>query len=118
MIKKLMDKASDKAEKMSPEEKEVLMEILMELKKVASGLMADGMKEHPAMGMKKVSVMAKDQEGLEEGLEKAQELVEGSEGPEHEMAEEKSEMPESEDEEMMAEGSDADKLRAILAKKA
>lgn len=111
-----MEKASAKSEKMSPEEKEVLMEILMELKKVASGLMADGMKEHPAMGMKKVSVMAKDQEGLEEGLDKAKELVEGAEGPEHEMAEEEGEMPESEDEQMMAEGSDADKLRALRAK--
>jgi hypothetical protein len=125
MMKKLMQEMAAKEGKMNPEDKAAKIEVLKILKKIATEMMADGMKEssdmpgNEGMGMKKVSVMAKDQEGLEEGLDKAKELIEGQEGSEHEMAEE-SEEGESED--MMAESeapesSDESKLRAILAKK-
>ena len=64
-------------------------------------------------GLKKVTVAAKDKEGLKEGLEKAEDLLEGSEESEEES--ELAEAPEAgEDEEasLMA------KLEALRAKKA
>lgn len=46
------------------------MEILEQLKAMASEMMGEDLG-----GLKKVTVAAKDQEGLEEGLEKAKELL-------------------------------------------
>jgi hypothetical protein len=114
MMKKLMEEMANKDGKMSPEDKEAKVAVLKALKKVAGELMAEIMNEKMAPeSMKQVTVAAADEEGLKEGLEKAEEVVEQL--PEMEESEE------SEDEEMMAENdgeeSDEDKLRNLLAKK-
>lgn len=57
----------DKKDEMS---KMAKMDALKELRELASKAMSDDMDE-----MQKVSVMAKDSEGLQEGLEKAKELL-------------------------------------------
>lgn len=111
-------------EKEGPEDKAAMIAVLKALKQVASEMMAEAMNEklkpsEDMESMKKVSVMAKDEEGLEEGLEKAKEIVEGMEGSE--MMADKSEddsEEESEDEEaqMMAESSDLEKLKALRSK--
>jgi hypothetical protein len=62
-----------------PIEKEAKLAAVKGMRKMAGDMMADDMKS-----MKKVTVAAPDQEGLEMGLEKAQDVVE--------------EMPEMEDE--------------------
>lgn len=88
---KLMKKK--KGSEMSDMEKNAKMGVLGELRDMASGAMGD--KLH---NLKKVSVMSDSKEGLEKGLEKAQDIVdqaplhEGSEEAE-EMVEEGAEMP-------------------------
>lgn len=82
--------------KLSDEEAQAKMDVLQELMEMAHQAMGskvkNGMDE-----MKKVSVMAPDKEGLEEGLEKAQELVEKPELSD--MLEKSEEMPEMEEKE-------------------
>lgn len=79
-----------KGKKLDGAMKEAKMSALGGLSDEMSKMLGEGLK-----GAKKVSVVAKDQEGLEEGLDKAKEMVEGSEemcpecggkheGPEHE----------------------------------
>lgn len=55
-------------------EKKAKKGVLSDIMKEMSGMMAEPMK-----GLKKVTVAAKDQEGLEKGLEKAKELIKGEE---------------------------------------
>jgi hypothetical protein len=73
---------------MSDMEKSAKMSVLKDLKQQANEALGGKLK-----GMKKVSVLAKDEEGLEKGLDKAKEIVGGME----EMSEE------SEDQEEMGE---------------
>ena len=94
--------------KIDPIEKEAKLSAVKGMRKMAGDMMADDMKS-----MKKVTVAAPDQEGLEMGLEKAQDVVEGmpemeDESPEDEMMEvvESCETPE-----------DIDKLIAKLNEK-
>lgn len=94
-LEKLMSKAG-KSE-MSDDAKKAKMEVIMELMEMAKEMMAEGV--HKGMsemkapkGVKEVSVMAPDQEGLEEGLDMAKEIVESEEGPEHETLEDVAEM--------------------------
>jgi hypothetical protein len=116
MLKKMLENK----EEMSPEDKAAKLAVLKMLKKVAGEMMADEMQgKLMPESMKQVTVAAPDEEGLKEGLEKAEEVIEKM--PEDMMAEQESEDEESEDkEEMMAEGSEdseAEKLKALLAAK-
>ncbi len=94
--------------KIDPIEKEAKLAAVKGMRKMAGDMMADDMKS-----MKKVTVAAPDQEGLEAGLEKAKDVVEEmpemeDESPEDEMMEvvESCETPE-----------DIDKLIAKLNEK-
>lgn len=94
-LEKLMSK-SGKSE-MSEDAKKAKMEVIMELMEMAKEMMADGV--HKGMTeikspkeIKEVSVMAPDQESLEEGLDVAKDIVESEEGPEHETLEDVAEM--------------------------
>lgn len=97
MMKKLMMLKKDK-KKMSPSEKEAKMSVLKDLKSVAEEAMGDDLK-----GMKKVTVAADSEEGLEEGMDKAKELLKAKMGDmspadaEHEEEEMEEESEDSED---------------------
>lgn len=78
------------------------MEVIQELRKMASDMMGEGLKD----GMQQVTVASDDPEGLKEGLEMAEDVVE--EGPEAMMAKE-SESYEP-DMEMMAESDDEEEM--------
>ncbi len=79
---KLLEK---KGKKISPLEQKAKMDVLSDLKGQASDMMGEKLG-----GIKKVSVAAPDKEGLKEGLEKAEELLEempnGEEKPEGELS--------------------------------
>ena len=83
MLKDLMKKKG-KGEGMDPKEKDAKMSVLKDIRDMAANDMGDEVKS-----LKKVSVMAPDQHGLEEGLHKAQEMVGGDhpESPFEEAAE-------------------------------
>lgn len=66
----LMQKAKEQKGKPDSSKMAAKMAVLKELKDVMSGEMGKDLS-----GMKKVSVMSNDEEGLKKGLEKAQELV-------------------------------------------
>lgn len=72
MMKRLMGK-KDKP-KLSDVEKEAKLKVLNSLKSDMEGMMGEGLK-----GLKKVTVASDSPEGLQQGLEKAEELVEGHE---------------------------------------
>jgi hypothetical protein len=80
-----------KKSEMSDMEKNAKMSVLKDARDMAAHAM--GQKLH---GLKKVSVMAPDKEGLSKGLDKAKELLGGSEDDLHEP----SEMPKDSDEPM------------------
>lgn len=63
-----------KKKNMSEMEKKAKKGVLSDIMKEMSGMMAEPMK-----GLKKVTVAAKDQEGLEKGLDKAKEMLQGEE---------------------------------------
>lgn len=65
------------SKKMSPMEAKAKLATLKSLMSDMDDMMMDGMKN--AKGKMKVSVMANSPEGLKEGLEKAEDVVEGSE---------------------------------------
>lgn len=71
-LMELMKKKKEKSGKMSDSYKSAKMSMLDALKSEMSGMMADDMK-----GLKKVTVAAKDEQGLKEGLEKAEDMIEG-----------------------------------------
>ena len=97
--------------------KQAKCEALKELRNMAMKMIKDqaleGGEEGEMEGLQKVMVAAKDKEGLKEGLEKAEEVVEGAE-----------EAEEGEDMEMASEGMEDEeaqllaKLEALRAKKA
>lgn len=87
-LKKLMEMKGKK--KLDPMAKKAKLGVLGELKKYASDMMTNDVK-----GLKKVTVAAPDEEGLEEGMDKAKELL-GSEEEEDEAVEGES-LPESEE---------------------
>lgn len=73
-LHKMMAKKRD----LLPHEKKAKMDVVHDLRGVASDMLGDRME-----GLKKVSVMSDSPEGLEAGLHKAHEIVSGSE--EHQM---------------------------------
>lgn len=112
MFKKLLAKKKSSGEEMSPGRMKARSSVLDDLVGNMEG------REGKKLGMKKVSVMAPDQEGLEEGLDTAKEVLgeenqleAGMEAAESEMEDEESEMS---PEEMMAE---IERLKAQLAMK-
>lgn len=72
MLKALMKKG--KKREMSDDERDAKLSVLKDLRDQAAGDMSEKMR-----GLKKVTVAASDKEGLKKGLEKAEEIVEGSE---------------------------------------
>lgn len=75
-MKKSMEKLMAKKESSMPEhEKSARMSVLHHMKQIAE----DAMKGHMDRGMKKVSVMSNDKEGLAEGLDKAKQILGHSE---------------------------------------
>lgn len=80
---KLMKKKGEK--KLSDNEKEAKLSVAKEMRDMASGMMGEKLK-----GLKKVTVASDSKEGIEEGLEKAKDMVEempGEEKPEMEASE-------------------------------
>jgi hypothetical protein len=101
MMMKMMGKKDDEEMGMK---KNAKMEVLKELRKMASDMMAEDLKG----GMKKVTVAAKDEEGLKEGLEKAEDMLEERMGD--------FDMPDMEEEDDM-EMSDEDEMMKKLKMK-
>ena len=76
-MKELMDQMAmqdDDSMEHESGELEAKMEVLKQLHQMASELLSGEM-DQPMDDMEKVEVMASDEEGLEAGLEKAQELM-------------------------------------------
>lgn len=79
-MKEMMEKMmKNKSEKKGVDKKSAKMDVLKALKEMASGMMGSDLDE-----MKKVTVAAKDDEGLTEGLEKAKELLDSKKKDEDE----------------------------------
>lgn len=102
-MKEMMEElsSSGKPKKMDEKSIQAKMDMLMELLGVSEEMLKGkskmGLDEAKAM---KVAVMAKDKEGLKQGLEKAEDILEG-------------EMPEMEESEEMEEESYADKMNPL-----
>lgn len=99
MLKEMMKMKGEK--KMNPMEKKAKLGVLEEILGMAEDEMGNELK-----GLKKVTVAAPSEEGLKEGLEKAEEIVEAKD----EMSEEESE------DEVLSEEEQA-LLEKLLAKK-
>ena len=117
----LMEKKAKSQKDMMPLEKDAKVKAVQAMRKMASDEMAGPLKQ---LGAKKVSVMADSEEGLKEGLEKAEEIVEeglpkklDSEEGEEEMGEMEEECKSPE--EVDAKIAELEALKAkMLAKKA
>ena len=101
MIKEL--KAKKGMKELSPMEKEVKMDLTKEMGGVAKDALRNQVK-----GLKKVTVASDSPEGLEEGLDKAKEIVESKE--DESMEDESLEEPE------MEESMDLSKIDEMIAK--
>ena len=99
LMKKLMQ-----AEAMPKQEKSgklaALKELIKQMDEIMSSDMDSPMEDSSMPEMQKVSIMAPDKEGLKQGLEKAEDILEG-------------EMPEMEESEDMEEESYADKMNPL-----
>lgn len=96
MFKKLLEKKKSKGETLSPVHGKAKSGILQGLIDDMMGADSDKVK-----GLKKVTVAASSPEGLEEGLEKAKDIVAEPESEDEELAEsDEHEAEESEDEEL------------------
>ena len=95
-FKELLMKKAKEGKTISPEKAKEKMSVLDELSSMMGGEMADKLK-----GMKKVSVMAKDDEGLKAGLEKAEEVLDDSEENEEDSEKEDKDYSEMSKEELI-----------------
>lgn len=75
----LAKKMKDQKEPMSENKKNAKMSVLQDLKKMMDDSIAGDLK-----GLKKVTVASDSKEGLKEGLEKAEDVIEGQEEMEEE----------------------------------
>ena len=91
--------------------KQAKLDVLKEIRKIASQAMQDDIK---ANGLKKVSVASDSAEGLEAGLEKAKEMLEAA--PEMEEKEDEMDGMEDMEEEMSPDDIEA-KIKALQEKK-
>ncbi len=71
---KMMEKKKKSSREMSDPEREAKMNVVKDMRQMASSAMADGLK-----GLKKVSVAADSKEGLQEGLDKAKQILSSKE---------------------------------------
>lgn len=118
MNDKLMKRLEKSGKKLSPVEKEAKMNVLKELSSQAGDMLGQKL-----AGLKKVTVASDSEDGLEQGLEKAKEIIEGepveeeSEGLELADSDDEDDMDDIEDcspEELEAK---IQKLQEIKAKK-
>ena len=86
-LKRMMAKKKSPEGKMSEDQVKAKMDVIQELLEMAQSAMGSNVKGGMDE-MKKVSVMAPDDEGLAEGLELAKEVAVDDESPEHEASEE------------------------------
>lgn len=97
------------AKKLDPKVAKVKSESISEMLKMLEGIMGQDLK-----GLKKVTIASDTEEGLKEGVEKAEEILEAKEGKEGESCEmEDSEMPKSEKESEYSEDSEESKMAKI-----
>ena len=88
---KLMQKKKMEGKMMSPIEQKAKMNVVKEMRKMASDEMSEPLK------LKKISVASNDKDGLKVGLDKAKQIIEGKELAHGGMAEEAPEMEELEE---------------------
>jgi hypothetical protein len=100
-------------------DKKAKLDLLKSLRKMAMGLIHEGMGEDDMEldGMKKVTVAAKDSEGLKKGLEKAEDILEDMplDSKESEDSDDMEELAEESSEEMSDESDEIAELEAKLA---
>lgn len=106
---------SKKDSKMDEGEAGAKSEMLMELIKMASSAAGDDIKKGLDGNMQEVTVSAPDEEGLKEGLEMAEDVVE--DGPESLMPDTLGDMDDMEDEDMSEEEIEAEIQRLMEMKK-
>lgn len=104
MLEKLMEKKGKAS--LDPEYKSAKMDVLKALHGEMGKMMGDDVR-----GLKKVTVASPDSEGLEQGLEKAKEMLEGGEELDEEMEDEAEMSPEEIDAKIA-------ELQALKAQKA
>lgn len=117
-FKELLQKKAKAGKVLSEDDIASKKEVLSDLKSQMEEQMAEGLKG--MKGLKKVTVASDSPEGLKEGLEKAEEVVEKLPGEESEETESEEMEDESEDEEMSEEMSEDEidaKLAELMAKK-
>jgi len=76
---KLMEALKNKKKDLSDSERDAKMDVVKDLRKSAMDSMKDRLN-----GVKKVSVMSDSEEGLKEGLDKAEDIISGDESSEEE----------------------------------
>lgn len=108
-----------KKKTLEPDMKDAKLKAIKEMRKVASDAMSDDLKG----SMSKATVIAKDKEGLAEGLEKAKEIAESpeleTEAPEEldlESEDAESEYEEDHGEELLEECDTPEKIDEMIAK--
>jgi hypothetical protein len=116
-MKKMLDKKSKENDN-SAEKKDAKLSALKGLRQMASEMMGEDLKSG---NLKKVTVAAKDSQGLEKGLEKAKELVPQMDQMKEESAEEENSEEESEDadqeiEDAAAQCESPEEIDALIAK--
>lgn len=74
MRDKLMERMGKKGKKLNPLEQKAKMDVVKSLSEQAGSMLGDKVK-----AMKQVTVAAPDKKGLVEGLEKAEDIIEGDE---------------------------------------
>jgi hypothetical protein len=110
-LMRLMEEKSKSQKKMMPLEKDAKMQAVKAMRQMASEEMA-----MPLKNLKKVSVAADSEEGLKEGLEKAEEIVEQG-MPKESMSEEYEDSEEmSEDMHEMPEEMSLEEVESKIAK--
>lgn len=100
-FKKLLEKKKQEGKQMSPERLEAKQKVLSELRGMANESIG---KDLP--GLKKVTVASDSDEGLKEGLDKAEEVVEEMPSEEESLLPEEPEMESEEEQPMFAEVKD------------
>jgi hypothetical protein len=115
---KMLEKKKKSGKELDPMYASSKMSVLQQLRDQMAGLMKDDLQPGK---MKKVEVAASDEEGLKHGLDKAKEVLSGSEmepmeeKDEGSPEEERAESPEEKAEEMAMDASDED-LDAMIKK--
>jgi hypothetical protein len=107
-IKAMLGKKS----KIDPMDKEAKLGAIKDMRKMAGDMMADGIKGK----MEKVTVAAPDKEALAMGLDKAKEMVSPEDESVESAAEELSESPEHESDEMLEACDTPEKIDELMKK--